>query len=329
MPTNLPAEYFEVEKRHKAATDLPEKIATLEELISTIPKHKGTDKLRAGLRRKLSKLRSSAQTKKSTSKQKSVFNIGKEGAGQAVLIGAPNTGKSSLLAALTNARPKIDVFPQTTWDPTPGMMDFEDIQIQLIDTPPITPDYTDPELFNLLFRADILLIVIDIQGHPEKQLLQTRDILAAHRIIPAHLRDRHDRPEQKKTFKNCRLLVNKYDSPDLEEIVELLEEMLEDPWPLIRVSVRQPDTLENFKRELFQALDIIRVYSKSPGKKADLSQPFVLRKGDTVADFARRVHKDFVQQMKSARVWGSGVFDGQPVPREHTLHDRDIVELHQ
>jgi ribosome-interacting GTPase 1 len=298
-------------------------------LISTIPKHKGTDKLRAGLRRKLSKLKSSAQSNKSlAAKQKSVFNIGKEGSGQAVLIGAPNTGKSSLLTALTNARPKIDVFPQTTWEPTPGMMEYEDIQIQLIDTPPITRDYTDPELFNLLFRADILLIVVDIQGHPELQLRETIDILRDHRILPAHLSGRQNVPQQKITYKTCRLVVNKYDSAELEEILVLLMELLEEEWPVIRVSSHSPELLQGFRKALFDALGIIRIYSKSPGRKPDLSQPFVLKKGDTVEEFARRVHKDFVRQMKTARVWGTGVFEGQPVPRNHELHDGDVVELH-
>ena len=150
MPTNLPPEYFNAEERYRAAETPDEKIRTLEELISTIPKHKGTDKLRADLRRKLSKFKASAETRKGAGKRESVYNIDREGAGQVAVVGFANTGKSSLVAGLTNASPEVAEFPFTTWIPTPGMLLIDNVQVQLIDTPPLNRDFVEPELMDLL-----------------------------------------------------------------------------------------------------------------------------------------------------------------------------------
>jgi ribosome-interacting GTPase 1 len=328
MPTNVPPEYHAIEKRHKAATTIEGKISTLEEMIAICPKHKGTDKLRAGMRKKLSRLKDAGQAaKKSQNKQKSLFNINKEGAGQVILIGASNTGKSSILDSFSNADPKIDVFPQTTWEPMPGMMEFEDIQIQLIDTPPLTDEYIDPEFFNLVFRCDIILIVIDIQAHPEKQFRKTLNILKDHNIYPQHQQERCN-DDKTITFKPIQILINKCDDPDCDEIVELFKILLEEEWPILTISVKNSINLDKFRRNIFESLKVIRVYAKSPGKKADLKLPFLLKKGQTVEDFAKKVHKDFAAQLKTARAWGTGVYDGQPVHRDHQLHDMDIVELH-
>ncbi len=152
MSTNLPPEYFEAERRYRAAKTPAEKIACIEELIRIVPKHKGTDKLRAGLRKRLSKQKAISQTKKGTGKRESAFSIDKEGAGQVVLVGPVNVGKSALVATLTNATPEVAGFPHTTWKPTPGMMLMENIQFQLIDTPPLNRDYMEPEPRFLCFR---------------------------------------------------------------------------------------------------------------------------------------------------------------------------------
>ncbi|MBD3308442.1 GTP-binding protein HSR1, partial [candidate division KSB3 bacterium] len=177
MPTNLPPEYYAVEARYRDAKTPAEKAACLEELLSTIPKHKGTDKLRADLRKRLSKLKNASQSSKTTSKHESAYHIPTEGAGQVVLVGPPNVGKSALLTALTNATPDVADFPYTTWKPTPGMVPIEDFQIQLVDTPPLNRDYMEPDLLDLIRRADLVVLMLDLQTAPTEQFEDTLALL--------------------------------------------------------------------------------------------------------------------------------------------------------
>jgi ribosome-interacting GTPase 1 len=217
------------------------------------------------LRKRVSKLKSAAETKKSIARHESAYHINKEGAGQVVIVGATNVGKSALVAALTHAAPQVAGFPHTTWKPSPGMMPVENIQIQLIDTPPLSREYVDPEMMDLIRRCDLILLMVDLQTDPLQQFENTVALLEENHIVP------------------------------LATIVE--------------------------------RLNIIRVYSKSPGKKPDRSSPFVLKIGSTIADFAVKVHQDFATKLKSAKVWGPSVFDGQMVQRNYVLHDGDVVEL--
>ncbi|HEY44047.1 MAG TPA: TGS domain-containing protein [Anaerolineae bacterium] len=326
MPTNLPPDYFEVEKRYRSATSAEEKIICLQDMLSVIPKHKGTDKLRGDLRRKLSKLKASSQARKGISKRTSAYSIDKEGAGLAVLVGLSNVGKSALLATLTNADPEVANVPFTTWSPTPGMMPVENIQVQLVDTPSLNRDFVESELMDLIRRSDILLLVVDLKADPIKQLEETVDILREHRITPIHQKDQVTEV-YRHTFKPIFVLVNKYDDEDMDEIFEIFQELLEGAWPLIPVSASTGRNLEELKRVVFECLDVIRVYSKAPGREPDYNAPFILKSGSTVDDFAGKVHQDFLQNLKFARVWGSAAFEGQMVGRDYVLHDGDVVEL--
>jgi ribosome-interacting GTPase 1 len=326
MPTNLPPQYFEADKRYRAAQSTAEKIARLEELMGTIPKHKGTDKLRADYRRRLSKLKSAAQAKKGPGRQESVYRIDREGAGQAIVVGPPNVGKSSLVAALTNATPQVSAAPFTTWEPTPGMMPVEDIQVQLIDTPPLNRDFVEPGLLDLIRRADLLLLVVDLQTDPMGQLEDSIAFLQEHRIVPRRLREASTE-DRGSTFVPMLVVVNKNDDEASDELYEVFQALLEDDWPLVPVSATTGRNLEGLKRVVFDQLEIIRVYSKPPGRKPDLERPFVLPKGSTVEDMAAKVHRDFLHNLKAARVWGSADFDGQMVARDYVLADGDVVEL--
>jgi ribosome-interacting GTPase 1 len=326
MPINVPAEYFEAEKRYREAKTPAEKIACLEELLRIVPKHKGTDKLRAGLRKRLSKQKSASQAKKGVSKRESAFLIDKEGAGQVVLVGSANVGKSALVDALTNATPEVANFPHTTWKPTPGMMPVENIQIQLVDTPPLNRDFMEPDLLDLIRRSDYILLVVDLQTDPVQQLEDSVALLQEHRIVPRHLKEGY--PEERGVvFVPFLVLANKFDDDNLDENFEIFCELLEDDWPILTVSAATGRNLEQFKWDLFERLEIMRVYSKAPGKEPDLKEPFVLKKGNTVEDFAGKVHQDFARKLKTARVWGKSVFDGQMVQRDHALSDGDVVEL--
>jgi hypothetical protein len=123
------------------------------------------------------------------------------------------------------------------------------------------------------------------------------------------------------------VLANKCDDERCEEDFEVLCELLEGEWPLLPISVSTGRNVEQMKRAVFEQLGVIRVYAKPPGREPDYSAPFVLDKGSTVEEFAAKVHQDFVANLKSARLWGSGTYAGQMVGRDHVLHDGDVVEL--
>jgi ribosome-interacting GTPase 1 len=329
MPTNLPPEAVEAERRYKAAGTTAEKVERLEEFLGLIPKHKGTDKLRAGLRRRLSKLKDQAQSgrkKRGAGRgTDAAWHVEREGAGQAAVVGPPNVGKSALLSALTKASPEVADYPWTTRLPVPGMMLFENVQIQLLDTPPLTREHLEPELIDLIRRADALLLVVDLQADAIGQLEDSVALLAERKIAPAHLAP--EDPQRGVVYLPCLVLVNKCDDPAADGDFEVFRELLEGDWPLQPVSAVTGRKLEQVRRRVYELLGIMRVYSKPPGKKTDLDSPFTLEIGSSVEEFAAAVHRDLRQQLKTARVWGAGVHDGQAVSRDHVLHEGDVVEL--
>ena len=327
MPTNLPADYFNAEERFRSATTTEDKIKYLEEMMGTIPKHKGTDHLRADLRKKLSKLKTAATSKKISKKQVSAYHINKEGAGQIVIIGTTNVGKSSLVANQTNADPEVSEVPFTTWSAMPGMMMIDNIQVQLIDTPPISEEYIDPEFLNLIRRVDLVLIMIDLHANPVQQFEFVLQKLQENRIAPKHLEGQIE-VEGFLLHVPTLVVVNKYDSDEYEEHYQIFQELLGLEYPMVPVSVQTGHNMDTLKNAIFEKLGVIRVYSKAPGKDVDKSAPFVVDRGIQLGDFAGKVHKDFQEKLKSARIWGSSAdFSGQMVSRDHVLEDEDVVEL--
>lgn len=333
MPTNLPPDYFDAEKRFREAESAAEKVVILEEMYSLVPKHKGTDHLRADLRRQMSKLKAEAQeARKKHGGHTPVYVIEKEGAGQVAFIGPANTGKSALLAELTNAVPEISPVPFSTRLPMPGMMLVENIQVQLVDTPPLDQGFVDPGLFDLVRRADLTLLVIDLQGDPFDHITESLALLAEHRIAPIGSEAQYVGVERMR-FVKFGFLVNKVDDEKMDADFDVLCELFISEFPgvvtcpLIPVSAITGRNLEGMKQWIIQHLDIIRVYARPPGKEPDLERPFILRNGSTIADLAAKIHKDFVENLRSARVWGSSSFDGQMVQRDYILQDGDIVEL--
>ena len=327
MPANLPPQYFEAERRYREAKTPEGKVEALEEMLVIMPKHKGTDKLRAGLRRKISKFKSQSQQKKGTSKRETAYSIDRQGAAQVVVIGPPNPGKSSLVAKLTNARPEVAASSHSTWKPTPGMVPYENIQFQLIDTPPITKDYMDPWMGDLIRRSDIVAILVDLHRDPLKQLEDTLYALQVLRIFPEGFpipRGIEKQPFIKRTV----VLVNKVDDATDEEDYEIFLELSEERLPCLDISVQTGRNLNRFVEMIYDLSHIIRVFTKAPGKKPDFDNPFVLPKDSTLEELAAKIHKDFVINLKFARIWGETVFDGQMVQRDHVLQDGDVVEIH-
>jgi len=321
MPANLPPEYFQAEKRYRQAKSPQEKITALEEMLMIMPKHKGTDKLRAALRRKIARFKDILALKKYRGKRGVSYYIDKEGAGQVAIIGLPNVGKSSLLRTLTRARPEVADYPFTTRIPTPGMMDYEDISIQLIDTPPLS-EFAQPWFVDMLKRADVLLIMLDLTEDVLKQWEETLNLLRAFKIIlKSTSEDVHGL-----TIKKALVALNKKDMPGAEENFAIFKEFWDFDIPLLSISAKKGENLDLLGKHLYMALEVIRVYSKPPGKRPDLKEPYILEKGSTVLDLAERVHKEIAAKLKFARIWNERA-KGLRVEKNYVLLDKDIVEL--
>lgn len=325
MPANLTPEYFKAEQWFRTATTSEEKILALEHMLRVMPKHKGTDHLRADLRRKLSKLKE-APGKKQKGKHVDIFHVPRTGAGQVVLLGTPNCGKSSIVAALTNAKVNVADFPFATSAPVPGMVQFEDVQIQLVDMPPITEDYSAPGQVGTYRHCDLIAIVVDLSDEPQQQLrtcvdfLESRNLLGGEETFAV---DDHGNTMAKDAF--C--LGTKSDVAPGGSL-ESLKESCKRPLEFFQVSVETGKGMNELPGRLFELLNVIRAYAKPPGKDADLNEPFTLPAGSTVMDLAFSIHRELAEKLQSARIWGTGVYDGQNVQLTHELHDKDIVELH-
>ena len=325
MPANLTPEYFKAEKWYKSAATNEEKILAIERMLSVMPKHKGTDHLKADLRRKLSKLKEAGTQKKGGS-HADVFHVPRSGAGQIALLGSPNCGKSSILAALTNAKVNVAEFPFATSGPVPGMVTFEDVQIQLVDMPPITTDYIAPGQVGTYRNCDLIAIVIDMSGDVIEQFRICMDFLESRNLLidaetPAS--DDQGNALAKEAFCVC----TKSDVAKAG-VLEILKQSCRRPLEFVEISAVTGTGLKELPGVFYRLLKIIRVYAKPPGKPADMTEPFTLPVGSTVMDLATQIHRQLAEKLKSAKIWGAGVYNGQNVQRNHVLNDKDIIELH-
>jgi small GTP-binding protein len=324
MPANLPPQYFDAEKNFRMAKSPLEKIAALEEMLAIMPKHKGTDHLRAELRTRIAKLTQSLDKKTAT--QRASLMIEKVGAAQVAVIGLPNAGKSQLVASLTKASPTVAAYPFTTHSATPGMMVFENIQVQLIDTPPLSEQPPEWWLLNIIRRADALLVVVDLSNDPVSQL----DALVA-RLKEKRIGLGEDRTEVGEevplSYKKALVVGNKMDLDSGGRNYRSLHNKYGGRLSVVAVSVLG-NGLDELRIKIFEALDVIRVYTKVPGGKPDMTDPIILEKGSTLDEAAASVHKDFAKKLKYARIWGSGKHDGIMAKRDHVLQDGDVIELH-
>ncbi len=327
MPANLTPEYKRAEERFRAAKTPEDRLEALEEMLRVIPKHKGTDGLQADLKARIAKLR--RLPSKTAGKASFTHMVPREGAGQVALVGPPNSGKSSLVAALTRATPEAADYPFTTREATPGMMRFENIWIQLVDLPAVSAQHVEPWVFDLIRNADLCWIVVDgrwaIEGLDETlAVLAGRGIGLRPDDEPLTVRN------GERIVRPALLVVTGLDRLEVASSLDALAALLEGRWPILAVSPVTRAGLDALPRLTFDALGMIRVRTKPPGKPLDdAATPFTLPRGSTVGDLAARIHKDLQASMKFARVWGSGVFDGQTVHRTHVLSDGDIVEVHE
>ncbi|MGB7582424.1 MAG: TGS domain-containing protein [Sedimentisphaerales bacterium] len=311
MPANLTPDYFKAEQWYRSATTTQEKILALEQMLAVMPKHKGTDKLKADLRQKLSALKE-GEEKRHKSGGVDIFHIPRTGAGQVVLLGMPNSGKSSIVGLLTDAKVHIADFPFATNVPVPGVMKFEDVPIELVDMPPITAEIVMPGQIGTYRNCDLIAIVIDLSADVEEQWKVCLDFLETRNLLPA-----------KKTVCIC----TKSDIAGNGSI-DKVKQFCDNRFEIIAVSVDTGEGMGELPAMLFKLLGIIRVYAKPPGKKPDMNEPFTIPEGSTVLDLARVIHRELAEKLKHARIWGTGVYEGQSVQRNHVLNDKDIVELH-
>ncbi len=327
MPANLPPQYYEEEKKLRSARTPEEKAEILETLLRLIPKHKGTEKLQADLKRRLSKARGKQGQRSGGSRRGDEHHVEKEGAGQVVLTGLPNVGKSQILDALTKASPQVAEYPYSTMKPLPGMARFENVRIQLVDIPPLLWEVTDTWVFNILRNADAICLVVELVDDPVGQaeiLLMEME----QRRVPVLQRD-EQRGEAQGGVQPKRVFLagTKLDLPGAGEGAEALERAFGASYEVVNLSVRDGVGTDAFLAAAFHVLDKVRVYTKTPGRKPDLENPFVFRRGTTVIDMAREIHKDFEKNFRTARIYSEDKYNGQRVGRDFVLRDQDVIEL--
>ena len=291
MPINAGPEYFVADKKFLEARTREEKIAALEEMIRTIPKHKSSEKQLALLRKWLANLKKQKSVR-ATARPK--FIIKKTGSAQVCIIGMTKSGKSSLLNVLTGVNVEVGDYPYTTKEPNVAMMNFDDVQVQLVEIPATF----DPEFMSILYICDEILVLLDGSEDIEKQEQQIKEILDGMNLLN----------------KKMLFVVNKSDLRELES-------------KYLQISVKNKTGLEELKERIWSGLGLIRVYTKSPGKPKVIP-PITLPIDSTVRNVAENIHKDFLKDFKFARIFNNTKFSGSPVGLDYKLNDLDVVEIH-
>ncbi len=330
MAVNLPPQYHDAEARYKKGKTAEEKLAALREMWVILPKHKASEKVQADLKTKISELTDQIEQAKLAPKKAppGSYKILRQGAGQVVFLGPPNAGKSRLLSRLTKATPTVAPYPFTTREPVPGMMDYEDVRVQLIDLPPVTADHYESFVTDITRAADAAVLFLDLSD--DDGPAATRAVIDRLKLARRELIGGDIPPDDDPTtyYLKTLLVATKADDEAADIRLEIAREAFGDRFPLFVVSAEQGTGLDELRKAIYDRLGVMRVYTKQPGKPPDMASPFTCPVGSTLQEFAGHVHKDFEAGLKSARVWGSGAFDGQTVGRDHVLRDKDVVELH-
>ena len=297
--TNQSPFYQRAEGKFLAAQTDKEKINALEEMIRECPKHKSSEKMLANLKTRLKKLIEKQEKSKKTGK--GVREGIKKEDMQAIIIGHTNSGKSSLLAELTNAKPKISEIKFTTTNPIIGMMDYAGTSIQLIEVPAIESEYYDKGIVN---TADTIIIMItelkDIEKI-KKQLKKTN----GKQIIVFNKEDLLTNTEKRKL--NATLSSKKHN--------------------FVIISTKTKENIPELKEKIFKSFDKIRVYTKEPGKEKT-KRPIIMKPNSTLENIAEKILKGFSKRVKETKIWGpSSKFPGQKIGLKHKLKDMDTVEF--
>jgi ribosome-interacting GTPase 1 len=326
MPANLSPDYYRAEEELKNAHSPHDRLKALKGMLAAIPKHKGTEKMQADLKRRISQTNEEIQ--KSGKKKGFSVTVDREGGGQVCLAGPPNSGKSRLIARLTDTELEVADYPFTTRLPHPAMMKYEDIQIQLVDLPPVCSQHMEFWVPNILRTCDLIVIAFDLSDPDVLEGLEdTLEVIRNNKIelVPY-------KPEEDSwatvVKKRGWFVGTKVDLAGARDNWSVIKEFYANQFGMSAVSSETGDELERLRNEIFMALEILRVYTKKPGQSPDMDQPFIVPRGSTLLDFARTVHKDFEENLKFARVWGHTKYDGMMANRDYVVEDRDVVELH-
>lgn len=332
MPANLPPQYQKLEEEYRLEKDMGRRLELLQEMLREIPKHKGTNHLQGELKSKISKLKQQMEGggKTAVAKHSAPDHIPREGAGQFVLFGPPNSGKSSIVGALTKAHVEITEWPFATRKPAPGMAKWENVSLQLIDTPSISVEYCETYVFNIIRTCDVAVLVVSLgdddivdgyeyvinRVHEGKVRLE--GLVEADPKLPTAL--------PKKTL----IVATGADLPDASTRLEFLNDAVGDMGEIITVAIPTREGLDKFLARAFAMLELHRVYTKAPGKQPDMDDPVLLERGATVADAARSIHKDLAEKLQFARIWSKAkpTLDGTRVPADHIVEDGDVLEFH-
>lgn len=331
MPANLSPEYKKAEAEYRKATDPQDRLAALNEMHRTIPKHKGTEHLRADIKTRIKQLTEETKTgNKGGARGGPPTVIKPEGAGQIALVGPPNSGKSALHARLTGSHAEAAPYPFATQWPMPGMLPVEDVAIQLVDLPSVSAAHSIPWIGNALGPADGCLLVVDLcEAGCLERAVAVRDLLAERQVTLTTSWAIDDGADPFAKRLPTVAVVNKVELLDeCTEEIAAFRELTGFDYETLPVSVETGQGLEPIGPLLFDRLGVVRVYTKAPGKPPDMGRPYTLRQGQTVLDLAGLIHKDIARGFKYARLWGGGSFEGQQVGRDHVVTDGDVIELH-
>jgi len=304
MPVNASYEFANAEKKFLAAQTDEEKLEGLEEMIRTVPKHKGSENIVANLRTRYAKLQDKIEKARIQKKGKggnSRFSI-KKGEMQVTLVGLTNSGKSSILSALTNAQPKIASYGFTTQEPEIGILYYENCQIQIIDLPAIGADTFDTGAINT--SDTVLLVVEKLHEIPEVEKVLTK-------------------------FKGKRIVVfNKVDLYDSNTERKIRETLKSKKYNFAMISCRTGEGFDELKEKIFKSFSKIRIYTKSPDQADHDSEPVIMKPNSTVESVAKIIFKGHLEVIKRTRIWGpSSKFGGQEIGLKHELKDKDILEF--
>lgn len=330
MPANLTQQYLKAQEAYRRATSIEEELKCLQVMLQEIPKHKGTDHLQARLKTKVAEAKKEMTAEKKSGGGGRGLRIPRQGAGTVMILGGPNSGKSQLVRYLTQVEREVAPYPFTTTQPAPAMMPWEDVKVQLIDTPPITADYLETHLHGLIRAADLAILMVDLgsdDGVEQCQdvldrLAKTKTRLAATSSL--------DEEDVGLSYTQTFVVPNKIDlEEDAKERLELFRELCPLEFREFIVSAEVGTGMEPLRDAIYKAMDQVRVYTKLPSaKEPDMKRPFTISRGSTLLELAREIHKDYEEQFKFARIWGEAVHNGTQVKGDYVLHDRDIMELH-